>query len=108
MVRGALEFDTAGAVAHRPLAGDEGAAIAASGDATIHGHIAAQIDRLPLTWVQWQLAILVEITWNLSSTPTASALGAISLRLAARQTDRRRGVAVIQALQVGLGILLGA
>ena len=30
----------------------------------IHGHIAARVDRLPLTRVQWQLAILVEITWG--------------------------------------------
>ena len=32
--------------------------------AAIHGHIAARIDRLPLTRVQWQLAILVEVTWG--------------------------------------------
>ena len=32
--------------------------------AAIHGHIAARIDRLPLTRVQWHLAILVEITWG--------------------------------------------
>ncbi len=31
---------------------------------TIHGHIAARIDRLPLTRVQWHLAILVEVTWD--------------------------------------------
>ncbi len=29
---------------------------------TIDGHIAAGIDRLPLTRAQWQLAILVEVT----------------------------------------------
>ncbi len=32
--------------------------------ATIHGQIAARIDRLPLTAVQWRLAILVEVTWG--------------------------------------------
>ncbi|MDB5403915.1 MAG: hypothetical protein JWQ55_5933, partial [Rhodopila sp.] len=26
--------------------------------------MAARIDRLPLTRVQWQLAILVEVTWG--------------------------------------------
>ena len=36
----------------------------ALGDTTVHGHIAARIDRLPLTRVQWHLAILVEITWG--------------------------------------------
>ena len=39
-------------------------AAAASGGTTVHGTIAARIDRLPLTRVQWQLAILVEITWG--------------------------------------------
>jgi hypothetical protein len=28
---------------------------------TISGHIAARIDRLPLTRVQWQIALLVEL-----------------------------------------------
>ena len=32
--------------------------------ATIHGHIAARMDRLPLTAVQWRLAILVTVTWG--------------------------------------------
>ena len=41
------------------------AATAADGDSpTIHGYIAARIDRLPLTRVQWQLAILVQVTWG--------------------------------------------
>jgi hypothetical protein len=31
--------------------------------ATIHGHIAVRIDRLPLTAVQWRLAILVTVTF---------------------------------------------
>jgi hypothetical protein len=31
--------------------------------ATIHGHIAARIDRLPLTVVQRRLAILVTVTF---------------------------------------------
>ena len=30
----------------------------------IVGHVAARIDRLPLTRVQWELAILIEVTWG--------------------------------------------
>ena len=30
----------------------------------IAGRIAARIDRLPLTRVQWELAILVELAWG--------------------------------------------
>ena len=35
-----------------------------AGGSHIHGHIAARVDRLPLTRVQWLLAILVEVTWG--------------------------------------------
>ena len=31
---------------------------------TFGGLMAARVDRLPLTRVQWQLAILVEVTWG--------------------------------------------
>jgi putative MFS transporter len=82
---------------------------AASGDATIHGHIAARIDRLPLTWVQWQLAILVEITWGFIIVDT-DGIGARLYPFVWRPA-KLIGVeqyAVIQALQVGLGILVGA
>ena len=45
-------------------AGTTAATAADSNRTAIHGHIAARIDRLPLTRVQWQLAILVEVTWG--------------------------------------------
>ena len=34
------------------------------GRTVFEGRVAARIDRLPLTRVQWQLAVLVEITWG--------------------------------------------
>lgn len=34
---------------------------------TYDGVMAARIDRLPLTKVQWHLAILVEVTWGFIS-----------------------------------------
>ena len=39
-------------------------AVSDSNGTTIQGSIAARVDRLPLTRVQWHLAILVEITWG--------------------------------------------
>jgi MFS transporter, putative metabolite:H+ symporter len=76
---------------------------------TIHGQIAARIDRLPLTAVQWQLAILVEVTWGFIIFDT-DGIGARLFPFVWRPhhiitVDQ---YAVIQALQVGLGILLGA
>jgi MFS family permease len=75
---------------------------------TIHGHIAARIDRLPLTRVQWQLAILVEITWGFIIFDT-DGIGARLYPFVWRPAHiiDVYQYAVIQALQVGAGILLG-
>ena len=82
------------------------AAVAPAG--SIHGHIAARIDRLPLTGVQWRLAILVEVTWGFIIFDT-DGIGARLYPFVWRPhhivtVDQ---YAVIQALQVGLGVLLG-
>jgi len=75
---------------------------------TIQGHIAARIDRLPMTRVQWQLFVLVEITWGFIIFDTDG----VGARLYPF-VWRPMGVidiyqyAVIQALQVGAGILIG-
>jgi MFS family permease len=75
----------------------------------IHGHIAARIDRLPLTGFQWRLAILIEVTWGFIIFDT-DGIGARLYPFIWRphhilSVDQ---YAVIQALQVGLGVLLGA
>ncbi|HEY1930971.1 MAG TPA: MFS transporter [Acetobacteraceae bacterium] len=75
---------------------------------TIHGHIAARIDRLPLTRVQWQLALLIEVTWGFIIFDT-DGIGARLFPFVWRPhhiIDVYQ-YAVIQALQVGAGILLG-
>ncbi len=80
-----------------------------SGGTTVHGHIAARIDRLPLTSVQWRLAILVEITWGFIIVDT-DGIGARLYPFVWRPNKliTVNEYAVIQALQVGLGILAGA
>jgi MFS family permease len=74
----------------------------------IHGHIAARIDRLPLTRVQWSLAILVEVTWGFIIFDT-DGIGARLYPFVWRPNHiiDVYQYAVIQALQVGAGILLG-
>jgi MFS family permease len=81
---------------------------ASARSAAIHGHIAARIDRLPLTRVQWHLAILVEITWGFIIFDT-DGIGARLYPFVWRPQHiiSVEQYAVIQALQVGLGILLG-
>jgi MFS family permease len=75
----------------------------------IAGHIAARIDRLPLTRVQWELALLVEITWGFIIFDT-DGIGARLYPFVWRPNHLISVVqySVIQALQVGLGVLLGA
>ncbi len=77
-------------------------------NAAIHGHVAARIDRLPLTRVQWQLAIMVEITWGFIIFDT-DGIGARLYPFVWRPNHiiDVYQYAVIQALQVGAGILLG-
>src|SRR3954453_16629283 len=72
------------------------------------GRVAARIDRLPLTKVQWQLAILVEITWGFIIFDT-DGIGARLYPFVWRPAHiiDVYQYAVIQAMQVGLGILLG-
>jgi MFS family permease len=74
----------------------------------IGGHIAARIDRLPLTRFQWQLAILVEVTWGFIIFDT-DGIGARLYPFVWRPNNiiTVEQYAVIQALQVGLGVLLG-
>lgn len=76
--------------------------------ASYDGVIAARIDRLPLTKVQWQLAVLVEVTWGFIIFDT-DGIGARLYPFVWRPNHVIDVVqyAVIQALQVGLGILLG-
>src|SRR5580698_8259529 len=80
----------------------------AAGGSHIHGHIAARVDRLPLTRVQWLLAILVEVTWGFIIFDT-DGIGARLYPFVWRPNHIIDVVqyAVIQALQVGAGILLG-
>jgi MFS family permease len=81
---------------------------AARADA-VHGRIAARIDRLPLTGFQWRLAILIEVTWGFIIFDT-DGIGARLYPFVWRphHTITVDQYAVIQALQVGLGIILGA
>lgn len=75
----------------------------------IPGRIAARIDRLPLTRVQWELAILTQIAWGLIIVDTDGIAGRLyPFVWAPQQLLTVVEYGVIQALEVGLGVLLGA
>ena len=71
------------------------------------GRIAARIDRLPLTWVQWRLALITQIFWGV-----IIAADGIPAKLYpfiwGPSTDFGTGaLSVLLAVQFGVGILVG-
>ena len=81
---------------------------AATNRTTFGGLMAARVDRLPLTKVQWRLAILVQVTWGFIVFDT-DGIGARLYPFVWRPNHiiTVEQYAVIQALQVGVGVLLG-
>ncbi len=74
----------------------------------IKGHIAARIDRLPLTRVQWQIALLVELAWGIIIVDT-DGIGGRLYPFVWRPHHYVSIVqySVLQAFAVGLGVLIG-
>jgi MFS family permease len=73
----------------------------------IPGEIAARIDRLPLSWVQWELALLTQVAWGiiLSTDGIARTLYPFIWQPGHFITSFQ--YSVIYAFQVGIGILIG-
>jgi MFS family permease len=75
---------------------------------TISGHIAARIDRLPLTRVQWQIALLVELAWGVIIVDTDGIGGRLYPYVwKAHNWVSLVQYGVLQAFAVGLGVLIG-
>ncbi len=84
-------------------------AVAAPPAIPVPGRIAARIDRLPLTPVQWELAILTQVAWGLIIVDTDGIAGRLyPFVWAPAHLLNVVEYAVIQALEVGLGVLIGA
>ncbi|MBV9322828.1 MAG: MFS transporter [Chloroflexi bacterium] len=83
--------------------------VAVQAPTPVPGRIAARIDRLPLTPVQWELAILTQIAWGLIIVDTDGIAGRLyPFVWAPANVLTVVQYAVIQALEVGLGVLIGA
>lgn len=94
--------------ASTPSADDSASGTGVDQRPSVAGHMAARIDRLPLTRVQWGLALLVESAWGIIVIDT-DGIGARLYPFIWRPQHLISPFeyGVIQALQVGLGILLG-
>jgi MFS family permease len=71
------------------------------------GQIAARIDRLPLTPVQWELALLTQIAWGLIVGTDGIAAILYPFLWAPKHTVTSFQYSTIYALEVGIGILIG-
>jgi MFS family permease len=71
------------------------------------GQIAARIDRLPLTRVQWELALLTQIAWGFIVGTDGIAAFLYPFIWKPHNTVTSFEYSVLYALQVGLGILIG-
>jgi MFS family permease len=75
-----------------------------TGDA---GRIAARIDRLPLTWMQWRLALITQIFWGVIIAADGIPAKLYPFIWGPRQSFGVGAFSLLLAVQFGLGILVG-
>ena len=86
-----------------------GAGATASGGTTlvIPGEMAARVDRLPLSWMQWELALIVQVAWAGMLATDGPALRLYPFIWAPAHEITSSQYSVLYAFEVGIGILLG-
>ena len=83
---------------------------ATGGEATtlvIPGEMAARIDRLPLSWMQWELAFIVQAAWAAMLATDGQALRLYPYIWEPKHLITSSQYSVLYAFEVGIGILLG-
>jgi putative MFS transporter len=78
-----------------------------AGQVRTAGQIAARIDRLPLTPVQWEMALLTQIAWGFIVGTDGIAAILYPFIWAPHHTITSFQYSVLFALEVGVGILIG-
>jgi MFS family permease len=71
------------------------------------GCIAARIDRLPLTWVQWRLALITQIFWGVIIAADGIPAKLYPFIWGPRHSFGTGAFSVLLAMQFGVGILIG-
>jgi len=82
-------------------------AMSESPNAGATGRIAARIDRLPLTWVQWRLALITQIFWGIIIAADGIPAKLYPFVWAPRHSFGAGAFSVLLAVQFGVGILVG-
>ena len=92
------------------MAQDASGAGAASGGGTlvIPGEMAARIDRLPMSWMAWEIALIIEVGWGTSaSTDGIAARLYPFIWIPHHAPITHFEYSVLYAMQTGISILLG-
>ena len=91
------------------MAQDTSGAATGGGTAAVivPGEMAARIDRLPLSWMQWELALIVQAAWAAMLATDGPALRLYPYIWEPRHLITSSQYSVLYAFQVGIGILIG-
>lgn len=71
------------------------------------GRIAARIDRLPLTWAQWRLALITQIFWGVIIAADGIPAKLYPFIWGPKHSFGQGELSVLLAVQFGLGIMVG-
>jgi putative MFS transporter len=91
------------------MAQDTSGSAAASGSTAlvVPGEMAARIDRLPLSWMHWEIAFIVQAAWAAMLATDGPALRLYPYIWEPRHLITSSQYSVLYAFEVGIGILIG-
>ena len=77
------------------------------GETNAVGRIAARIDRLPLTWVQWRLALISQLFWGVIIAADGIPAKVYPYVWLPQHAFGMTAFSLLLAMQFGVGILIG-
>ena len=89
------------------MAQDTSGAAGGTAAVVVRGEMAARIDRLPLTWMQWEIALVVQLAWAAMLATDGPALRLYPFIWEPGHLITSSEYSVIYAFEVGIGILIG-
>ena len=89
------------------MAQDTSGSAGGSSTLVVPGEMAARVDRLPISWMQWELALVVQAAWAGMLATDGPALRLYPYIWEPRHLITSSQYSVLYAFEVGIGILLG-
>src|ERR1700749_4486667 len=89
------------------MAQDTSGAGAANGTLVIPGEAAARVDRLPMSFMAWEICLIIQVGWAMSASTDGIALRLYPFIWLPAKVITHSQYDVLYALQVGISILIG-